>query len=59
MSIKKGETEMNTTYKVIFECKENGKSPRMSPYNISKGQFDRMMAIAHENTPKMVKGGYK
>jgi hypothetical protein len=50
---------MNTIYKVIFECKENGKSPRMSPYNISKNQFDRMMAIAHENTPKTLKGGYK
>jgi hypothetical protein len=50
---------MNTIYKVIFECKEAGKSPRMSPYNISRNQFDRMMEIAHENSPKTLKGGYR
>jgi hypothetical protein len=50
---------MNTIYKVVMECKESGKSPIMSVYNISKHQFDRMMAIAHENSPKTLKGGYR
>ena len=43
---------MNTQYEVILKCKQEKKMPVISPYMISKNQFDRIQEIVHENDRK-------
>lgn len=40
------------TYKVILECKQDGENPRISPFNISKEQYNLIQVIVHQNQKK-------
>ena len=43
---------MNTVYTAILKCEQKGRLPIISPYMISKNQYDRIQEIVHENSPK-------
>jgi hypothetical protein len=49
---------MNTNYKVILECRQEDKMPIITPYPISKGQYDQIMKIVHDNNEKAHKKSY-
>ena len=38
---------MTTNYKVILECKQEGKMPIITPFNLSKAQYHEIMKIVH------------
>jgi hypothetical protein len=41
-----------TTQKVILECRQDGKNPVITSYNISLDQYERIREIAQENSHK-------
>jgi len=46
------------THKVTLECREDGKMPIITPYNISKVQYDQIMKIVHDTNEKAHKRSY-
>ena len=50
---------MNTTYKVILECKQEDKMPIITPFNIGKDQYNQIMKIIHETSNHKEGGKYR
>ena len=48
-----------TTYKVIPECRSDGKMPIISPFVISKDQYDQIQKIVHETQSRKNGGKYR
>lgn len=52
------EGRVMTGYKVILECKQDGKTPIITPYNIGKEQYNQIMKIIHETSNHKEGGKY-